>query len=195
MVWMLIVMCKWAATAGMRTHRPVRSTKRPRVLPPCAIAAVAWLSLAPACAGDAAPGGGAVDNPIELQSFDELSSTRERPLFAPTRRPPPKPVAPVVSRVEPPAPPPPPPSLVVLGIVSEDGEGRAAVRAGDKGDKGGKVVRVRAGDDLDGWKVGRVEPRKLVLTQGDRSVDFNLFSKTNGEAGAAGRPGRRPQAR
>jgi hypothetical protein len=114
----------------------------------------------------------AISNPVELQPWRELAATRDKPLFSPTRRPPPKPVAPV-ARVEPPPPPPPPPSVVVLGIVSENGDGRAAIRAG-KG-TGDKVLRVRTGDDVSGWKVERIEPRRLVLTQGERSVDFALF--------------------
>lgn len=121
------------------------------------------------CAADEKPAETAVNNPVELQSLQQLSATAGRPLFSPSRRPPPKPAAPVVARAEPPPPPPPPPSVVLLGIVSENGDGRAAIRASDK------VVRVRAGDDVDGWKVDRVEPRRLVLIQGERSVDFALF--------------------
>jgi general secretion pathway protein N len=113
----------------------------------------------------------AVSNPVELLPLRELAVTRDKPLFSPTRQPPPKAVAPV-ARQEPPPPPPPPPSVVVLGIVSENGNGRAAIRAGGAGDK---VTRVRTGDDVGGWKVERIEPRRLVLTQGERSVDFALF--------------------
>lgn len=113
-----------------------------------------------------------VNNPVELQPLQQLSATKDRPLFSPARRPPAKPVAPV-ARQEPPPPPPPPPSVVVLGIVSENGDGRAAIRASSKGDK---VVRVRAGDDVSGWTVERIEPRRLVLKQGERSVDFALFT-------------------
>ncbi|MGJ4942107.1 hypothetical protein ACQR1W_16145 [Bradyrhizobium sp. HKCCYLS1011] len=125
--------------------------------------------------GAARSGEVAVNNPVELQSLQELTATHERPLFSPTRRPPPKIVAPVVMRQEaPPQPPAPPPSLVVLGIVSENGEGRAVIRSADKRPVD-KVMRVRAGDDVGGWKVDKVEPRRLVLTQGERSVDFVLF--------------------
>ncbi|MBR0871345.1 hypothetical protein JQ633_13335 [Bradyrhizobium tropiciagri] len=113
----------------------------------------------------------AVNNPVELQSLQQLNATKDKPLFTPTRRPPPKPVAPV-ARQEPPPPPAPPPSVVVLGIVSENGSGRAAIRAAGTSDK---VLRVRAGDDVGGWKVERVESRRLVLTQGERSVDFAMF--------------------
>jgi general secretion pathway protein N len=118
----------------------------------------------------------AVANPLQLQPLDQLSVTDERPLFSPTRRPPAKPVAPIVSRSEPPPPPPPPPpSVVLLGIVSEDdGDARAAIRSGDKS-VGNKVMRVRVGDAVAGWKVERIEPRRLFLTSGDRAVDFALF--------------------
>jgi general secretion pathway protein N len=118
-------------------------------------------------AAKGASDGDAVDNPVAVQPLAQLSATLERPLFSTTRRPPPKPSAPVVSA--PPPPPPAPPSVVVLGIVTEDGIGHAAIRNGDK------VMRVRAGDDVGGWKVEQIEPRRLVLSLGERSVDFKLF--------------------
>jgi len=116
----------------------------------------------------------AANNPVGLQPLQELSATKDKPLFSPARRPPPRPAAPA-ARQEPPPPPPAPPSVVVLGIVSENGDGRAAIRASGAGDK---VMRVRTGDDVSGWKVERIEPRRLVLTQGERSVDFALFGGT-----------------
>ncbi len=139
---------------------------------------VAVMSARWACAAETG-GAAAVNNPVELQPLDQLSATLARPLFAPTRRPPPKPVA-VVARPEPPPPPPPPPSVVLLGIVSEDGDGRAAIKQ-----SGDKVMRVRAGDDVGGWKVDRIEPRRLVLTLGERSVDFALFAAATKGATAA----------
>ncbi len=131
-----------------------------------------------------------VDNPVELQPLEQLSATRDKPLFSPLRRLPAKPVAPV-ARQEPPPPPPPPPSVVVLGIVSENGDGQAAIRAAGKGDK---VVRVRAGDDVSGWKVERIEPRRLVLKQGERSVDFALFTTTAKPSKPVERPLRQTKA-
>lgn len=134
---------------------------------------------APSARAADAGGEAAVANPVELQPLDQLSATHERPLFAPTRRPPPKPVA-VVARPEPPPPPAPPPNVVLLGIVSEGGDGRAAIKQ-----SGDKVMRVRMGDDVGGWKVERIEPRRLVLTLGERSVDFALFAAATKGAGAA----------
>jgi hypothetical protein len=146
-------------------------------------------------AAEATAGDGAVSNPVELQPLQALTATHERPLFSPTRRPPPKIVAPVaVVRQEPPPPPPPPPSLVLLGIVSENGEARASIRPPDKRPTD-KALRVRAGDDVSGWKVEKIEPRRLVLTQGERSADFVLFaaagkSVKSADASAPGRPAR-----
>src|SRR5215475_6218986 len=131
----------------------------------------------------AASGEVTISNPVERQPLQELTATRERPLFSSTRRPPPKVVAPV-ARQEPPPPPPPPPSVVVLGIMSENGEARAAIRSADKR-PADKVSRVRMGDDVGGWKVERIEPRRLVLTQGDRSVDFVLFAAADKGAKSA----------
>jgi hypothetical protein len=117
-----------------------------------------------------------INNPVERQPLQDLNATHERPLFSPTRRPPPpKVVTPVMGRQEQPsAPPAPPPSVIVLGIVSENGEARAMIRSVEKYPTD-KVLRVRAGDDVGGWTVARIESRKLVLIQGERSADFMLF--------------------
>ncbi|WP_315767334.1 hypothetical protein [Bradyrhizobium sp. SZCCHNR2012] len=127
---------------------------------------IALIAIAPLAAGEEV----AIHNPVELQPLQQLTATHQRPLFSPSRRPPPKVATPVVARQEAA----PPPSLVVLGIVSENGEGRAMIRAADRR-PADKVVRVRTGDDIGGWKVDKVEPRRIVLTQGERSVDFVLF--------------------
>ena len=93
---------------------------------------------------------------------------------------------------------------VRIEILTPDGEAQAtaqtiadAARSGRIGD--GKiwispieeVIRVRTGDDVSGWKVERVEPRRLVLTQGERSVDFGLFDGAAKAAKAAKPPERR----
>jgi general secretion pathway protein N len=180
----------WAA---MPEHRTLTTGNRTQAWRACSFVAALWLNAPLAYAADATSVGDAVNNPIELQSLDGLSATRERPLFSPTRQPPPKPVAAAMAvRAEPPPPPAPPPSLVVLGIISENGEGSAAVRAADKG---GKVLRVRTGDDVGGWKIDRIEPRRLVLTSGERSVDFSMFSNaTKTGKDRAAPPRRAPQA-
>ena len=114
-------------------------------------------------------------NPLEAQSLDRLSATRERPLFSPTRRPTP-----------PPPPPPPevaafavvpqPPNLQLFGIVVDDEGARAIVRSSNE-----KVDRVQIGDDIGGWKVSQIEGRRLVLSLDGRFATFTLFSNDNGQ--------------
>ena len=118
----------------------------------------------------AEPGVG-LANPLAAQSLEELNVTRERPLFAPSRRAPPVAAAPVARRAEPVSPLP-PPSVVLFGIIADADGARAIIRA----EPTGQVVRVRHGDDVGGWKVSKIEERELVLTLQGRSATFTLFS-------------------
>jgi hypothetical protein len=119
----------------------------------------------------AAPG-----NPLWALTLDQLPATRERPLFSPSRRPPPRP-----QRVEsvaalPPPAPRQPPSVVLLGIVSDADGTWALIRAGGAE----KTTRARLGDEIAGWKVSEIETRRLVLSSDDRSVSFALFAHMGG---------------
>ena len=120
--------------------------------------------------------GGTLANPLQAQSLDRLSATRDRPLFSPSRRPVPPPPPPVVHAPEP-VPPPPPPSVTLVGIVLDGEEARAIVRSG----MGKKVERVQIGDDVGGWKVSQIEGRRLVLSLGERLATFTLFSDERGK--------------
>ncbi len=115
--------------------------------------------------------GAALPSPLAAQPLDRLSATRERPLFSPTRRPPPPP-PPVVVAPEPPPPPPPPPDVALFGIVMDGDEARAVVRAGPAA----KIMQVRVGDDIGGWKVAQIEGRQLVLSLDDRIATFTMFT-------------------
>lgn len=159
------------------------------------IIALLLLSASLFAAGASAQSGdsGALANPLQAQSLDRLSATRDRPLFSPSRRPVPPPPPPVVHVPEP-APPPPPPSVTLVGIVL-DGEGaRAIVRTG----MGKKFERVQIGDDIGGWKVSQIEGRKLVLSLGERLATFTLFSDERGkrppEESASTAAGQQPTA-
>ena len=139
----------------------------------CAAALLATLSL-PAVPGGAAaqqaPAPAARTNPLAAQSLEGLAVTRERPLFSAQRRPP---TPPRVAAAPPPPPPPPlpPPQVALYGIVSEAGGARAMIRA-----NGDKVIGVRIGDDIGGWKVTRIERHQIELTLADRAVSFAMFS-------------------
>jgi general secretion pathway protein N len=115
----------------------------------------------------------ASDNPLAAQPLELLSDTRQRPLFAPTRRPPPPLPPPVVQRVEPPAPVP-PPNVILLGVVTDENGARAVVRSASPD----KIVRARLGEEIEGWQVTQIEPRRLVLSHDARSVSFELFSRS-----------------
>jgi hypothetical protein len=115
------------------------------------------------------------DNPLAAQPLELLSETRDRPLFSPSRRPPPPVLASVPQIVQPPAEIR-PPSVVLLGVVTDDNGARAVVRAGSPE----KTIRAHLGEEIDGWKVTLIEPRRLVLSHDDRSVSFALFSRPGG---------------
>jgi len=114
-------------------------------------------------------------NPLEAQSLDRLSATRDRPLFSPSRRPVPPPPPPVEQAAAP-IPPPPPPNVKVFGIVLDDEGARAIVRTGTE-----KVDRVQIGDHIGGWTVSQIEGRYLVLSLDGRFAKFTLFTDEGGK--------------
>ena len=116
-----------------------------------------------------------IANPLEAQALDRLSSTRDRPLFSPTRRPtppppPPPPEQPPVAAV------PQPPNLTLVGIVVDDEGARALIRSSAT-----KADRVQIGDDIGGWKVAQIDGRRMVLALDGRFATFTLFSNDNGQ--------------
>jgi hypothetical protein len=116
-------------------------------------------------------------SPLAAYPLDRLSSTRQRPLFSPGRRPPAPPPAPIIAA----APPPPPPNLILFGTIMDADDARAIVGVGNTD----KTRRVRIGDDIGGWKVTEIEERQVVLSLNDRSATFTLFS---GQHGGPGQP-------
>jgi hypothetical protein len=165
-----------------------------RVLRQVLTAAILWVATISASANDPArPSEGHPDvappvSPLAAQPLDRMSTTRDRPLFSPTRRPPAPP--PVV--VAAPPPPPPPPDVTLLGVAMDGEEARAIVRTGPAA----KILRVGIGDDIDGWKVGQIEGRQLVLLLDGRTATFRMFTgddkNRSPNAGAAGPPSSGP---
>ena len=111
-----------------------------------------------------------LSNPLAAQSLERLSATVDRPLFSPSRRPPPGPVA---QAPEPPVPPAPPPDLVLSGIVMDGQSARAVVRVGAEK----KILHAQIGDNIDGWTVSQIEGRRLVLSLGGRYAMYTLFNR------------------
>lgn len=115
-------------------------------------------------------------NPLAAQPLDLLSATLDRPLFSPSRRPPPAPPT-IVQAPAPAALPSSPPTVVLLGVVMDGETARAVVRAG--ADK--RLLRAQMGDDIDGWKVAQIDGRKVVLASEDgRFATYRLFTEERG---------------
>jgi len=124
---------------------------------------VALVLSSPAMAGSMADiASAARDNPLAVWPLDLLSDTRDRPLFSLHRRPPPPPAPQFVA----PAPKTPPPNIVLLAIVSDDGVAQAVVRTAGADE----AIRARLGDEIAGWKLTHIEPRRLTLSSGDRAA-------------------------
>lgn len=159
---------------------------------PLVAVTILWVAAVDAAAADAVPQrdvhpGAAPATPLAAQhSLDQLSATRDRPLFSPTRRPPAPP--PVIVPAAPP--PPPPPEVVLLGVVMDGEQARAVVRVGQEA----KTVRVQIGDAIGGWEVRQIEAKKLVLLLHDRTATFNMFTakKANRFPGAGSTAQSRP---
>jgi len=131
--------------------------------------ATAWPSLAVERAPRVKIDPAAAVSPLAARPLDRFSVTRDRPLFSPTRRPP---APPPVAGAAAPRPPAPPPQVVLLGVVVDGEDAHAVVRTGPAA----KILRLRIGDEVGGWKVGQIEARKLVLLLDGRTATFAMFS-------------------
>ncbi len=137
---------------------------------------------------DRAPPSG---NPLWAIPIKELSETRDRPIFTPSRRPPPLPMVekpytppPPPPRVE--APPPEPMALSLLGTIAGESEGVALFM--EKGSQ--EVVRLRTGESHKGWVLRSVQGRQAMLEKGDRKETVTLPAPgdTTGAIAAVGAP-------
>lgn len=136
-----------------------------------------------ATGGELVPGA----NPLWAIPIARLTATREQPLFAPTRRP-----APVVQVAAPPPPPPAPlkppepetPQLTLLGTVAGSG-GRIGLFI-DSVSKA--VVRLKYGENHNGWTLRDVRPRQVELA---KNLDSAVLDLATPEATAA--PARVPR--
>ncbi|WP_375314043.1 hypothetical protein WHZ77_13135 [Bradyrhizobium sp. A5] len=127
------------------------------------------------------------DNPLWAIPLSRLTNSRERPLFAPTRRPPaPVPVAmPVPVQVGPPPKPPEPekPQLSLLGTII------GSEKIGLFMDPASKsVVRLKAGDNHNGWTLRGVERRQVELARGLDRVVLDIPAPDMKGSGAPGAP-------
>ncbi|WP_453951724.1 hypothetical protein [Bradyrhizobium sp. USDA 377] len=123
-------------------------------------------------------------NPLWGKPLNRLTATRERPLFAPTRRPPAVALAP--QPVAAPLPPPKPvepekPQLSLLGTVAGSREKMGLFL--DSATK--SVVRLKAGENHKGWVLRDVNPREVELARG---LDTAVLSMPSPDMKAGGAP-------
>jgi general secretion pathway protein N len=115
-------------------------------------------------------------NPLWGISIESLHATRERPIFSPSRRPPPPAV--IAAPAEPAKVVAPPtadePTLNLLGIVAGTREGYAIFLNNTTHD----IVRLKTGEGEDGWILRSVSGREAVLEKNHRTKVVRLPSLT-----------------
>jgi hypothetical protein len=112
-------------------------------------------------------------NPLLAISLDQLSSTRQRPLFSPTRRPPPAvAVAPLAAAPVLIPPPPERPQLTLVGTVvgEQDGIGVFVEQSTQK------VFRLKIGEAHEGWTLRSIRRRAVDLEKDGRLVVVEMPS-------------------
>ena len=124
-------------------------------------------------------------NPLWGIPLTTLSNTRDRPVFSPSRRPPPAVVAePEVSK---PAPPPPrriatePPPLSLVGTISGDDESFGIFL--DQSNK--TALRLKIGDDFQGWKLRTIKGRGATMEKDEHGAVLTLPQPGSDEGGEA----------
>jgi general secretion pathway protein N len=135
--------------------------------------------------GQEAPRGG---NPLWGVPLSALTATRDRPLFAATRRPPP-PVIKAEALPAPPPPPPPPPEpekprLALVGTVTGEPQGIAVVRDQDTSN----LVRVHVGEAVSGWFLRSVDERTMTVEKNSQTVTLALPERNSAPTFTPGGP-------
>jgi len=120
-------------------------------------------------------------NPLWTVPLSALSSTRDRPLFSVSRRPPAvaAPIAAPPPKQEALAPPPPErPSLTLIGTIVS----RQASVAMLQGANADAIQRLRVGEGNDGWLIRGIGLRSIVVEKGAQSVELELPRPTGAPA-------------
>lgn len=119
------------------------------------------------------PERGRSGNPLWEIPLAVLTSTRERPVFSSSRRPPPVAVA-QVAVARPPSPPIPPreerPQLSLVGTIA--GSDQSFGIFVDQASKA--PLRLRVGDEHQGWKLRAVQGREATLTRDQQTIVLNF---------------------
>jgi hypothetical protein len=123
-------------------------------------------------------------NPLWGIPLTQLSGTRERPIFSPSRRPPP---APTVAVEEPPASAPPPikevepPPLSLVGTIASDDASYGIFL--DQSTRA--ALRLKVGEDYQGWRLRTIQGREVTIEKDQHAVTLALpepGAASNGDA-------------
>lgn len=112
-------------------------------------------------------------NPLWGVPLTQLSGTRDRPIFSPSRRPPPVAVAADPTPVRPP---PPrkkeiePPPLSLVGTIASDDESYGIFL--DESTKA--ALRLRVGDDYQGWRLRAIQGREVTIEKDQQGAVLTL---------------------
>lgn len=112
-------------------------------------------------------------NPLWAMPLTQFAVTRERPIFSASRRPPPRAGAPVMAPkvVALPKPKEPErPQLTLVGTIASDTEGFAIFL--DQSTKA--VLRLKVGEDFQGWKLRSVQGRETAFEKDRQVVTLSL---------------------
>ena len=110
-------------------------------------------------------------NPLSTLDPATLDAFRGRPLFAPSRRPPPPrqiftaPATPLAVET-------PPPDLRLVGVVAGVDNAVAILRR----PTGGSSLSLKLGDSVETWRVQAIGPDRVTLRDGTRETTYRLFS-------------------
>jgi hypothetical protein len=118
--------------------------------------------------------------PLSAISLVSLHVTRERPLFAASRRPPAPPVAMEAPKPPEPEPVPEKPDVMLVGVIYG-----LSLRLGLFVHEGVKsLIRARPGDAVHGWTVQNVERRAVTLAKANEQVRLELKLTVDGTKAA-----------
>ena len=108
-----------------------------------------------------------VSNAVFAIPLSKLSMTRDRPIFSPSRRPPPLPAPPAVVKLPEPARPAEPehPPLVLVGTVAGEDSGIAVFVENATEN----IVRLRVNESHQGWILRSIQGREVTLLKGRKS--------------------------
>ena len=127
--------------------------------------------------------------------LSKLSMTRDRPIFSPSRRPPPLAAPPIIAKRVEPAKPPEQPPLILVGTVA-GGDSAIAVFVEQSTEN---TVRLRVNESHQGWTLRSIEGREVTLLKDQKSSVLALAapggSAEPARAQATLEPAKRPPRR